>query len=261
MQPVDSQERRAGRAIELLQLAFLEVAAVQLPLPDFALKDGGNLRFFLRSRRRSRDLDIDYLGERFDDFAERVDAVLTSRVLAEILRARSITLASPRRAKDTFTVKRWKLALAAPGMEETASKIEFSARRVDAAPVFEPLDKELARRLRARAVRLNHYSPPRTIEQKVRALAQRSQTEPRDVFDLDHLLREYPEALSQARLDPSHVRAAIARALDLRYEDYLTLVVEYLEEEFVPLYASEEAWNDMVLRVTTLLEERLRRSS
>lgn len=254
----ETQDRRAGRAIELFQLTFLEVAAVELPLPDFALKGGGNLRFFLRSRRRSRDLDLDYLGHRFDGFAERVDRVFASRALGELLRARGLTLADPRRSKDTPTVKRWKLSLAASGMEEAASKIEFSARGRGADPIFEQLDESLARRVRSRPVRLQHYAPAPTVEQKVRALAQRRQTEPRDVFDLDHLFREYPEALAQARLDPTATRAAVANALELRYEDYVALVLEYLEEEFVPLYGTEDAWNDMVLRVTTRLEERLR---
>ncbi len=256
---VDTQERKAGRAIELFQLKFLEVAVVELPLADFALKGGGNLHFFLRSRRRSRDLDLDYLGRRFDDFAEKVDGVFSSRVLGELLRTRGITLENPRRAKDTQTVKRWKLSLAASGMEDAASKIEFSARGGGAAAVFEQVDETLARRLRARPVRLNHYPPGPTVEQKVRALAQRGQIEPRDVFDLDHLFREYPDALAQARLDPAAIRAAIARALDLHYRDYVSLVMQYLEEEFVPHYVSETAWNDMVLRVTTRLEERRER--
>ncbi len=254
----DTQDRKAGRAIELFQLAFLEVASVELPLAEHALKGGGNLRFFLRSPRRSRDLDFDYLGRGFDDFADRVDRVLSSRVLTELLRTRTITMLNPRRAKDTRMVKRWKLTLAASGMEEVSSKIEFSAREVRGEPVFEQLDDALAQKLRGRAVRLNHYPPSLTIEQKVSALAQRSQTEPRDVFDLDHLFREYPEAFAQARLEPNAAREAIARALDLKYGDYVTLVVHYLDEELFPLHATEDAWNDMVLRVTARLEERLR---
>ncbi len=258
-EPAETRDRKAGRSIELFQLAFFEVAAVELlPLSDFALKGGGNLRFFLCSRRRSRDLDLDYLGQRFDRFAERVDRVLVSRALAELLRARGMTLVDPRRSKDTPTVKRWKLALAAAGMEEAPSKIEFSARGTSATPVFDQMDEGLARRWRARAVRLNHYPPVPAIEQKVDTLARRSETQPRDVFDLNHLFREYLEAFAQARLDPATTRAAVARALELKYDDYLRLVVDYLEEEFVPLHGSEDAWNEMVLRVTTRLEERLR---
>lgn len=246
------------RAIEQFQLAFLEVATTQLPPSDYALKGGGNLRFFLRSRRRSRDLDLDYLGTRFGQFADRVERVFASRALTELLSTREIRLQRPRSVKDTGTLKRWKIALAASGMEGTWSKIEFSAREVRHEAEFEPIDADLARRLRGRAVSLKHYPPLAAIEQKVRALAQRGETQPRDVFDLDHLMREFPDAFAQARLEPALVRAALSRAWELSYDDYLKLVVEYLEEDFVSLYGSEDAWNGIALRVTAQLEARLK---
>lgn len=241
--------------IELFQLVYLEARRAELPAADYALKDGGNLRFFLRSRRRSADLDFDYRGRRFDDFADRVDRVFASRALAELLGTRGITLVEPRRSKVTDTVKRWKLALRARGVEATATKLEFSARPTDAIPVFEAIDEGLARRAGIGTVRLNHYGPAVTIEQKLGALAGRSATEPRDVFDLDHLFREFPDALAEARLDPAKTRTAFQRALELPYARYAELVVRYLDDEFVPLYGTEEAWNDMVLRVVARLDE------
>jgi hypothetical protein len=36
-------------------------------------------------------------------------------------------------------------------------------------------------------------------------------------------------------------------------------VAEYLEEEFVPLFGSEQAWNDLVARVVARLEEKAAR--
>src|SRR2546425_3251027 len=112
--PVDSARfsvRAIGEAIELFQLAFLEVAVVRLPLADFVLKGGANMRFFFASQRRSRDIDFDYRGQRFDAFADRVDDVLSSRALAELLRERHVTLSDPRRSKQTATTRRWKVAL------------------------------------------------------------------------------------------------------------------------------------------------------
>jgi len=254
----ETQVRRQGRAIELFQLAFCQVAAARLPLEDFALKGGGNLRFFLRSRRRSADLDLDYLGRDFDRFAERVDEVLAARPLAELLRMRDIQqLFEKRRAKDTDTVKRWKFQLTRPGMEQVSSKIEFSNRGSSAQAVLEQMDTELARQHGGVAVRIRHYVPVAAIEQKVKALANRSQTEPRDVFDLDHLFRQYPEALAQAQPDPRTARLAKDRAIEIPYADYETLVVEYLEEDFVDIYGTEQAWTDMVLRVVQQLEAKL----
>jgi hypothetical protein len=254
----DTELRKQGRAIELFHLAYCQVAAARLPLDEFAMKGGGNLRFFLRSPRRSADLDLDYLGRKFARFGERMDEVLMSRQLSELLRLRDIELRfEGHRAKDTETVKRWKFQLARPGMETAASKIEFSNRASTAAPVLEQMDTELARRLGGVAARIKHYLPPDAIEQKIRALADRSATEPRDVFDLDHLFRQYPDALAQSRPDPKRTLTAKDRAIDIPYDDYQTLVVEYLEEDFVELYGTEQAWTDMVLRVVERLEEKL----
>lgn len=256
----ESQTRKQGLAIELFHAAFLQVATTQLPLSDFALKGGGNLRFFLRSRRRSADLDLDYIGRNVARFAGRMDKVLTSRALAELLRMRDITLVfEGRRAKDTATVKRWKLQLARPGMEDASSKIELSSRKAVGTPALEQTDTELSRALGAVAVRLNHYPPVHAIEQKVNALAKRGDTEPRDVFDLDHLILQYPDALGAAALDPALTRTAIERAHDITYAAYHELVAEYLEEEFVPLLGSEQAWNDMVVRVAARLREKVTR--
>lgn len=252
----ESEDRIAGRAIEQFHFVFCEVAATELPIQDFALKGGGNLRMFLRSRRRSRDLDFDFLGKDFDRFADRVDRVIASRALGELLRVRGIRLIEPHRTKDTASVKRWELALAASGMEDAPSKIEFSGRGTEHEPALERVDADLARRLRARPVMINHYPPGPAIEQKVTTLAVRSETQPRDVFDLDHLFREYPNDLTQATMGSAVVQRAVARARESKYDDYLRLVVGYLEEEFVPMYGSEEAWNEMLLRVTQQLQSR-----
>lgn len=252
----EDEGRRQARAIELFHLAFLEVASIRLrPIEAFAVKGGVNLRFFLGSRRRSADLDLDHLGRKFATFAEQVDAMFSSRQLVELLRTRGLGLVAPRRSKDTDTVKRWKLSLSASGMADAASKVEVSQRPVAGQPVLGPVDAVLARRLGGLAVRLQHYAPPVAIEQKVSALAGRSATEPRDVYDLDHLFRAFPEAISEARLDARVTRAAAARALEIGYSDYKALVVDYLDEDLVDLFSSEDAWAEMVLRVTGRLEE------
>ena len=255
----ETQARKGGRAIEFFHAVFLQVATTQLPLSDFALKGGGNLRFFLRSRRRSADLDLDYLGRNFDGFAERMDKVMATRALSELLRVRGITLVfDGHRAKDTATVKRWKFGLTEVGMETASSKIEFSNRGPARDPVVDQSDTELARRLGAVAVRFNHYPAVLAVEQKVNALARRGETEPRDVFDLDHLFVQYPTALADASLNKELIRAAVNRAGGITYTQYRDLVVEYLEEDFVPLYGSEQAWTDMAARVAHALEGKLR---
>src|SRR5213076_1027803 len=117
-------EREAGKIIERFHLAFVEVAAVRLPIADFVLKGGANMRFFFRSPRRSRDIDFNYLGARSESFAGRVDEVLKSRALAELLRQHEIALINPRRHKQTETTRRWKLSLETPAVESANSIFE-----------------------------------------------------------------------------------------------------------------------------------------
>jgi hypothetical protein len=250
-------EREAGKIIERFHLAFVEVAAVRLPISDFVVKGGANLRFFFRSPRRSRDIDFNYVGSRFESFAGRVDEVLQSRALSELLRQHEITLINPRRHKQSETTRRWKLSLATPLVAEADSKIEFSARE-EPLDDFElrPVDSELARRLGGRSVPINRYGAIAMVAQKVSALRHRSETQPRDIFDLDLLFRTHPDALAQAPVDQRALEEAIERARALTYEEYVSTVVDYLEEEIMDVLGTENAWNDMLRHVVETLEAR-----
>lgn len=254
--------RQGGRTIELFHVAFLEVATAPngLPLEQFVLKGGANLRFFYGSARRSVDMDFDYIGAagRADAFADRVDAIFASAALAALLRLRGIQLHDLRRHKQSPTTRRWKFSLDAEGVRGDPSKVEFSGRVAEGGHAGDhalaAIDADLARRLRARQVRLLRYGRRAAIAQKIVALRLRRQAEPRDVFDLAHLFRQFPDVLGAVGVAPDELQAARDRALELRYDDYAEAVVPYLQEELVELYGSEEAWIDMQLRVAQELE-------
>lgn len=259
---MERRKREGGKALELFQLAFLEVATTRLPLDDFVLKGGASLRFFYRSARRSVDMDFDYRGraDRFERFAAGVDQVFASPALDTLLRLRGIRPLEVRQHKQTATTRRWKLRVTAEGVEGEPSKVEFSGRGTGGPHADDvqlaAVDSELAARLRSRPPRLRRYGRRAAIAQKIGALRLRSHTEPRDVFDLDHLFREFPAELANVEANAAELQAARDRAMELTYEDYASLVVPYLQEELVALYGSEEAWTDMQLRVVDALEKR-----
>ncbi len=257
--PGDERDHEPGIALERFHLAFLEVATAQLPLDHFALKGGANLRFFLRSLRRSVDMDFNYLGpsERSWAFAERVDKVFRSQALGILLRARQLSFSNLRAPKQTDTTRRWRFNVDAPGVEGAPSKIEFSARgegRHADGYELALVDADVARRVQARPVRINHYRPVAALAQKISALRMRNEPQPRDVFDLDHLFREYPEALSAVDVPPAELNAAKDQALALTYDEYASTVVPFLQEEIVEMYGTPDAWTDMQLRVVERLE-------
>lgn len=90
-----------------------------------------------------------------------------------------------------------------------------------------------------------HYLPAAAAEQKVAALAERTETQARDVFDLDHLLKQYPQALERGSVSSESARAASEHALGLPFEAYQNQVVRFLDADVVEMYDRPEAWEDM----------------
>lgn len=251
----------AARVIEGFQAAFLEVATATLPVSEYAVKGGVNMRFFFGSVRSSKDMDFDYLGERFHTWDDRVNALFDRGALDRLLRLRGIRIAALNRLKkQTDVTRRWTLLLASDTVRDASSKVEFSAREAGKGRSAEretaSIDADLARGLGIGRVALQHYVPSTAIAQKVAALRQRAHTEPRDVFDLDHLIRRFGGALSGASLQPAEIEAAVERAQALTYDEYESAVVPYLEEELWPVLGSVAAWEAMRARVIDALEAR-----
>jgi len=90
------------------------------------------------------------------------------------------------------------------------------------------------------------------FEQKVAALAERPETQARDVFDLDLLLRLRPRSVES--VEAGLLSRAAAIALELPYEAFRDQVLPFLEEDARELYEGEEAWQAMQLFVAETLE-------
>jgi predicted nucleotidyltransferase component of viral defense system len=243
-----SEQREGAKLVEVLHLVLLQVLPSYLPVASYAVKGGANLRLFYASRRRSQDIDFDYLGGRFDSVEDAVDAALASRAFRDLLRVAGVEMSGPTKPK-----RRWKFAVDGPAAHLN-TKIEFSARAADPEHAFEAARGDIGRSIGLRVVKAEHYLPPAAIRQKIRALAQRSQAEPRDVFDLDLLLATYGDQVRPGLVDPAIVRAAIDAALGIAYAAYEDLVVRYIEDDFVPIYGRPEVWTDMTLGVAERLE-------
>src|SRR3990172_3767977 len=121
------QTREGAKLIEFLHLAFLQVLPTRLPVAEYVVKGGANLRLFFDSRRRSQDIDLDYLGSAFWRAEERGGAVLGSRAFKDLLRLRGVELVDLSKTKQTNTTRRWKFAVQDAGARLN-SKVEFSAR-------------------------------------------------------------------------------------------------------------------------------------
>lgn len=246
--------REGAKLIEFLHLAFLQVLPTRLPVAEYVVKGGANLRLFFDSRRRSQDIDLDFAGSAFWRVEERVDATLSSRAFTDLLRVAGIELLDLSKPKQTTTTRRWKFAVKR-GAARLNSKIEFSARKtLDLEVGFDVARTDIGRAAGLRAVRANHYLAPAAVRQKIRVLAERRQTEPRDVFDLDLLVSRHPAVIAKGDVEASLAARAAAATFAVSFDAYRELVVDFLEDEFVEIYDRREAWDEMVVRVAEFLE-------
>jgi hypothetical protein len=246
--------RAGAKLIEFLQLALLQVLPTHLPIAEYVVKGGANMRLFYDSRRRSQDIDLDYLGPASWKVEDKVDETLDSRAFRDLLRLAGVEMTDLTKPKQTATTRRWKFTVV--GSEARLnSKIEFSSRSAaDPEYALEAARSDIGRAAGLRVVKANHYLPPAAIRQKIRALAERSETEPRDVFDLDLLFAGHADEVKAGDVDGALVAKAINAAFAIPFDAFADLVADYLEEEFVEIYNRPEVWDEMVTTVAGHLE-------
>lgn len=240
--------------IELFHLAFLEVLQVRVNQNNYILKGGANLRYFFKSPRYSEDIDLDAVIITKERLQERVDSVLTSRPLAFILRAQNMVVKEITKPKQTKITQRWKIVLASSDSDQvTRTRVEFSRRQADPRNELAQVSPEIVRPYALRPPTLRHYLAEAAIEQKIEALSQRAETQARDVFDLDLLLRQYPEIVTKLTIPAAQVRAAIERATELPFRAFRSQVVAFLDPEVAEIFDNEQAWDQIQSNVVEKL--------
>jgi hypothetical protein len=241
-------------AIERFHLAFLQVLPQHLPPANYAIKGGANLRLFCESVRRSEDIDLNYVGRAQWNLQPRMDAVMRSSALAALLAIHGLKIVSVNPSKVTGTTGRWKFQLAGADVQ-VSSRVEFSMRREDR-PLYrlEPVSERIAAAAGMRQAVANHYLPTAATEQKVAALALRTETQARDIFDLDFLFARFPAEAGAARPPGHELERARRRVFEVSYQEYGELVLAYLDPAFVSMYRDKDQWERMVLNVASRLD-------
>lgn len=241
-----------AQRIEFFHLAFLEILAKRLDPSRYILKGGANLRYFFGSARYSEDIDIDLTRPLPRDLEAKVNSIISSRPLALLLRLGDLEVAEFTTPKQTETTRRWKVALAAGG-KPVRTKIEFSGRANEGGGFrLEQLPREVVAPYALPAPSVQHYEAAAAIEQKVSALVGRSQTQARDVFDLDLLLRQRP--LPAGQLDRGLLTEAAERVFELPFDAYRDHVLAFLDSDALELYDGAGAWERMQVFVAGSLE-------
>jgi predicted nucleotidyltransferase component of viral defense system len=243
-------------AIEFFHLAFLQVLQGRLSQSGYILKGGTNLRYFFESARYSEDIDLDVTGIQPWKLEDTVDGLLEAPALKVLTRGGRLAVDSFSKPKQTETTQRWKVALRRSGHEALLrTRIEFSHRRIDERHILESVSARVVAPYALRAPSVRHYTAEAAVEQKVAALAERSETQARDVFDLELLLR--PNAYLTSALPATLCELAAERALELPFAAFRDQVLPFLDPHVVELHASPATWEKIrSFVVESLLEGR-----
>jgi len=234
------------QAVEAFHLSFLRVLESKLHRGSFVVKGGVNLRAWFGSLRYSEDLDVDLLRGEAWELRDKVTAVLGGPALRDLLRSLGLSITKTSAPKQTETTQRWKIELAAGPGVLLHTKVEFSRRGSDDEHALEPVLADVVRPYGIPAPTVHHYTAGAALRQKIGALAGRRETQARDVWDIDHLLRTtkadarpLPEAIAQA------LPGALDRASRMPYADFKAQVVPFLAPEHQDVFGSRQAWQRM----------------
>jgi predicted nucleotidyltransferase component of viral defense system len=243
------------QAIEVFHLLFLRAFGARADKALYVLKGGCNLRFFLKSIRYSEGMDIDIHKMSVATLANNVKRVIEGRAFLQTLRSQQIDLVRVSAPKQTATVQRWKLSLRLTGtIQEIPTKIEFSRRALDTGRVHEPVDADIIHRYRMYPVLVQHYSMAAAFDQKVIALALRSETQARDVFDLKLLLDGGAGKAPLAKDVKVKLTLAVENAMTVGYDAFAGQVLAYLEPEYQSHYRERTVWESLQEQVIESLE-------
>lgn len=245
-----------AQTIECFHLAFLQVLSSRLNQRHYVIKGGANLRYFFDSHRYSEDLDFDAVDEQPWKLADKVDETLAAPAITTLLRGAGITVAEVAKPKQTDTTQRWKLRLASASRDELIStRIEFSRRNGDERRSLEAVPERVVAPYALRAPTLLRYEAAPATEQKVKALAQRSETQARDVFDLELLFRTRPGTVKPGALDSATLKAAMERCVELPFAAFEAQVIPFIETDVAELYSDASIWEQMQAYVIDHLGE------
>ncbi|MBU4199327.1 MAG: nucleotidyl transferase AbiEii/AbiGii toxin family protein [Verrucomicrobia bacterium] len=242
--------------IERFHLLFLAQLGQKLDKRFYALKGGCNLRFFFKSIRYSEDMDLDVQTIPVGELRGRVVGILKSAPFRQALAVHGMNIEHFTEAKQTETTQRWKFGLLTPVSATPApTKIEFSRRRPFDDAILENVDPLLVRSLGLPPILACHYPAAMAWRQKIQALATRSVTQVRDLFDLDLLLSSgaVVPASETVSLPADLLQEAEQRCLTMRFKDFKSQVLSYLTPGHQAAYDDPEVWDHMVLRVTEAL--------
>ena len=249
-------------ARELVHLLILRELAGIRRGTGITVKGGVNLRLFFGSVRYSEDMDLDGTQQASEAIRSWLKSMFENTVFTRRLQGLGVRELDPGEGpnKDTETTFRYKFGVVGAGGIRYPTKVEVSFRDRHTADkaILEPPPPEILRTCGMDALEVRHYVREAAVRQKIEALAGRREAQARDVFDLhmlvpDQSLDELVDFLAKATAN-ARLREAHERALAITYAEYEGQVFEFLGDNARSRYGTQDAWDEMRLRVAALIE-------
>lgn len=235
--------------IELFHLLFMEQFNQKVNKRLYALKGGCNLRFYLGSIRYSEDIDIDIHTIALNTLKNTVNKILSSVPFTRILKAKNIVIVDTSTPKQTETTQRWKIQIKTPHQSlPVNTKLEFSRRTKTIQAVTSAVSRELTVTYQLRSIFMQHYDANAALQQKIKALILRKETQARDIFDIYHLLQTQKVEVSN-KFTPDELQKAIENALAINFSEFKSQVISYLEPSYQSQYDNTDVWGTIVTTV------------
>jgi predicted nucleotidyltransferase component of viral defense system len=233
---------------ELFHFLFLENLLRVSDSKFFTLKGGVNLRFFMKSPRYSEDMDLDVAGGRIETLKKNVYKILENSSFRRTLLTFGISdilINDPLKAKQTETTQRFRVRLVNSLGEEFPTKVEFSRRSSEDPSIDENIDPSIASLYNRLSYRCQHYTGESAVLQKIRALAGRTETQARDVFDLNllYLGGYFNKMLWNFKSDL--IEKAKEHMISISYSQYRDQVEEYLANDNQKDFSGRKNWEKM----------------
>ena len=248
------------QTIEIFHIEFLRRFVPKIDLNHFALKGGVNLRLFFQSIRYSEDMDININDKRIrkDKLIKVVMDILDNRNFLDVLKTFGIVeVVKPnmKAAKQTDTTQRFKIHLKTKNGLDLLTKVEFSRREGADHAVNEHIPSGVLRDYKMGGFVVPHYEVNAAVVQ-IKALAQRNETEARDIFDINLLSSQYSNSENKLpKLEAKLIERARDNVFNIDFIQYRDVVVNFLSEEDQKIYDSEKVWDDIQLKTAQLIEE------
>lgn len=243
---------------EVFHLEFLRWFSRKLKADRYCLKGGVNLRLFFGSIRYSEDMDIDITSVRVDQIKKMVMDILSVRGFSDSLKSFGIEKIVPpdiTKAKQSETTQRFKIHLLTLSGEDLFTKIEFSRRGMKGTTIVEPVSTKILRSYKMVPLLVPHYDVDFAIIQKIRALAQRSVLQARDIFDLFLLSSQCEGTAFGEHVSKSLLQIACDNIDQVGFIQFRDTVINYLEDEDKKNYSSPEIWDEIRLKTVRFLQE------